>query len=473
MTQKNTQLVSNHSKARVRVLTPQAARVQPRDPLSFLNDNLEDVMAPGLVGLRGTMYATRTFELPLSALDIEQNFGQEINYFSMQVSSARVTEQPNNLISTSTVRTPFLVRAIAFVAFAEFEQAAIAGGRFNAPTVANTNVPSFTGAIPFGAEETRRPATFNFGWPVLEFLWGMMSAYRFQMFLGGDLRYVDELLRHIGTIEQTTTRYCGYGQAQRRMADRIRAANDRYADLGLDERFLPITSQQTADDPDVFEGVLPPLAMTSLGGPCSEGIYGSCFPIKPFVAMPGVPIDMQLVRENNEFVFYDAMVEALGVPTSITYDANWSDVLAGGAGYASDFKFNYGRAQIGFILLGARLTARCCVDWYYNYGSLLSGIYERNEVTVRALTRMSRDAGFDGMVQPRNLAGSQRPLLSGVSGPGNSDADKREFVSILNGLPLKGKTDQDKADEFYAMMQAQQAKYRKDVIAGQSGLDFG
>lgn len=453
--------ISNYSPKRVHVTRGGTVR---QDIKAFLADNLEEVMQPGLVGLKGTMYATRTFEIPLSAEDIAANFGQEINYFSMQVQASRAETQQNNLISTSTVRTPFLVRAVAFVAFAEFEQGAVAGGAFPAPDPdAPSATPAFTGAIPFG-QGAARPSTFNHGWPVLEFLWAMMSAYRFQMFLGGDLRYVDELLRHMGTIEKSSARYCGYGQAQRGIADYIRLANDRMAQIGEGRRFLPITAE-TVDDANV--GVLPPLVEMSIGGPCAEGVYGSCFPIKPFVAMPGVPIDMQLVRENADQLFYDAMVRALGVPSMITYDAGWTENLAGNVGYAGDFQFRYGRVQIGFILLGARLTSRCCVDWYYNYGSLLSGLYEHGDAR-RAMERMSHDVGLSGIPMPKNLAGAQRPLLSGIP---DAHSNPSAFNEAIRSL-VHGNSEEERRNKFIQAMEAGQANHKKAVLSGLGGIDL-
>ena len=390
----------------------------------MLNDDLSEILKAPAVGLRGTMYATRTLELPFALTPdddaIQTEFGQEINYFSMEISASR-TQEVNNLISTATVRTPFLVRAIAFVMFAEFEQGAIAGYKTEIPngTAENsTAVPFLNGVGPaFGAQETRRPATFRHGWDVAEFLWAFSRAYRLQMFLGGDLRYVDELLGHVGTIEKGLC-WQGYGQAERSIADYINLCNARMRALGSVERFLPITGQLTGAQGDVSSGVLPPLVGMQIGGAVMEGAYASSFPVRPFVAMPGVPIDIQLVRENNENTFYPALQAALAHGGTVRYAPEYTEVLLNAAGnanasYACDVQFKYGRVQIGTILLGARITSRCCLDWYYNMGAGLQSVYEQSPVALQGLTRYANELGLSSVPQPRNNTVG-RPLLSGV-----------------------------------------------------------
>lgn len=421
----------------------------PNQVVVGLADDLQEILKAPAIGLRGTMYATRTLELPFALTPtsdaITTEFGQEINYFSMEISTSR-TQEVNNLISTATVRTPFLVRAIAFVMFAEFEQGALPGYKVVVPAGADDQsqrVPFLTGIVPpFGANETRRPASFRQGWDVAEFLWAFSRAYRLQMFLGGDLRYVDELLGHIGTIEKGLC-WQGYGQAERSVADYIALCNARMKELGSLDRFLPITGQLTGAQGDVSSGVLPPVISTQIGGAVMEGAYASSFPVRPFVAMPGVPIDIQLVRENNENTFYPALQAALAHGGTVRYAPEFSDVLLNAAGnanasYACDVQFKYGRVQIGTILLGARITSRCCLDWYYNMGQGLQNVYEQSAVALQGLARMANELGLSGIPTPRNNVVG-RPLLSGlpmyepakdsagVAGPPNADDAAKHY----------------------------------------------
>lgn len=424
-------------------------------PRIGLSDDLTELLKMPAVGLRGTMYATRTLELPFAlsptAERIQIEFGQEINYFSMEISTSRSTQAINNLISTATVRTPFLCRAIAFVLFGEFEQGAIAGYKeqVDADAAENSvNVPFRSGLGPaLGNAAQSRPATFRHGWDVAEFFWAFSRAYRLQMFLGGDLRYVDELLGHIGTIEKGLC-WQGYGQAQRSIADYIYLCNQQMGALGSNDRFLPITGEVSGE---TERGILPPVIYTQIGAPVMEGAYAASFPVRPFVALPGVPIDIQLVRENNDTIYYDAMASALAHGGTVRYAPEYTEQLnnsAGNAqvGYACDVQFKYGRIQIGTILLGARITSRCCLDWYYNMGAGLQGVYEGNPVTVRTMERFARDMGLDKIPTPRDATVGRQILsglpdfepkknAAGVAAP-PSDSELREHFARLGVEPM-------------------------------------
>lgn len=404
------------------------------EPSVGLSDDLDSILKAPAVGLRGTMYATRTLEFPFAlAPDSERiavEFGQEINYFAMEINSSR-TQEINNLISTATVRTPFLVRAIAFVVYGEFEQGALAGYKHDEAVDAlddSLDVPVYDGSGVASGND--RPATLRVGWDVQEFIISFMRAYRLQMFLGGDLRYVDELLGHIGTIEKGSYMQ-GYGQAQRSVADYIRLANDVMETLGSTERFFPITAGR--DDADLATPILPPLIDMQVGSFQDEGMYGCSFPVRPFVALPGVPIDIQLVRENNDQVYYDAMAKALSHGGEVRWTRASTNELTGARGYSCDVQFKYGRLQIGTILLGARITSRCCLDWYFNYGAGLGDIYtgsRANEKTLQTLKGMARELGLSDVPAPRsNVRGQQ--LLSGLTFP----EGKKDSSGTLSGPP--------------------------------------
>lgn len=374
-------------------------------------DNLQDAIDCPVTGLPQTLYALQHSEFPMTDAEAEAKFDDEINYFAMSVSSQVSGDQSGNLISTSSPRSPFLAKSLCIVIWVDPWQSAIAGSAQTLPTT-TTTTPVFTGDIAFGGAP--RPASFRLGWDVLEAAQAYIASYRINMWLGGQLKVVDELVRHVGTVE-SNNRASGYGNAQRSIADWIKEANRRQREIGSTLSFLPITAQASGD---TTKGVLPPLVNQQVGSVIAEGAFGCCFPIKPMLMLPGMPIDIQLVREVGSDIDHDRLLRAATFQSSgTTYDEKWTEGLTGSTGYAVDYQFKYGELVIGLMYRGLQLTPRCCLDWYYNFGYWQSPAMIGEDVVMRKLATYADALGMR-LPKPRDPRANV-PMLSGFN-PSNA-----------------------------------------------------
>jgi|GEM_PF-5362049 len=388
-------------------------------------DNLQEALDCPITGLPQTMYALQHSEFALTDALADQRFDDEINYFAMSVSSQVASDQSGNLIATSSPRSPFLAKSICLVVWVDPWQATIAGRSSTLSTSAPDNsvdVPVFTGAVPFVADGTNRPASFRLGWDVLEAAQSYLASYRINLWLGGQLKVVDELLRHVGTIE-SNNKACGYGNAQRSIADWIFDCNRRQAENGSDQVFLPITASASGQ---TFVGNLPPLVDQTVGSVLVEGAFGTCFPIRPMLLLPGMPVDVQMIREVGSDVDHDRLLRSAKFNGVQRYAPAYTDTLAGNLGYACDVQFKYGQMTIGLMYRGLQLTPRCCLDYYYNFGWWQSPVFEQDA----ARRKLETYANSLGMRLP--LPRDPREGVPVLSGFENNEQDLAELEKLYD-----------------------------------------
>jgi len=159
-----------------------------------------------------------------------------------------------------------------------------------------------------------------------------------------------------------------------------------------------------------------------------EGAFGCCFPIRPMLMLPGMPIDVQMVREVGSDVDHDRLIRAVTMEAAgTTYDENWTAGITGDFGYASNVQFKYGQLTIGLMYRGLQLTPRCCIDWYYNFGYWQAPAMGE-DVVQRRLEQYAKSLGMKlpNPLDPR--AGV--PVLSGFD-PGNK-ADMQQLESYFD-----------------------------------------
>lgn len=372
-----------------------------------MGTDCNSVLSQPLALLPASLWSKSTMRLPLPEGTLEQSFGDEINQFAIQNIQTRTGQSSQqqgsgNLISTATARSPFLVRSVGIVIATDFEAFALAGLSTPAPTAAGSLTPAFDGTYPFVAGSADRPATFEYGRCSWQAAWAFMSAYRFQIFLNGEFRIMDELVRQLGGVEPNFPMQ-GFGSSDSSLVQRIRDSNQHQRDIadccgGLNPSiFLPITSQAIAGNP--ASTATPPIARTSSGGPTLPGIFGSCYALRPMVFLPGQPIDNQFVRESNDSIYYNQFVEATTDPGFIAYDANYSGVLAGGEGYAGAVTQRLGTFDVGVLYRGSNITPLCCLQWYAQYGWFMQGFYGQAK-QLATMNEYANSIGLQGVPKP-------------------------------------------------------------------------
>ena len=349
-------------------------------------DDVQSCMQADLVKTYRTIYSLREFDLPFTATGFDDFFGPTIQFFAGD-QSKRTQGISSNTTLTNAVDMPFLVRCIAIYITVEPLGFTAAGAAVATPAAANTNVPFFDGvqidlqAAPgVLALGVASPAWLEWGIPTWKAAHALMQAYRLQMLLGGRLELFNELNADVGNID-SHSQWVGFSNSLSELPLYVAHvnANERTNTRGL--IFLPATAQQVIQPgastvSDI--GVPTPLVQASWGGPKMDGLFCGCYPVRGILLVPGMPINLNMIRDDGDVFYYTKLKEALVEASNVVYDVNYSgDVKVNGTVVASTkfTEFKGGTIRIGITMRGFELTPRAAVQWYGTYGGSFGQLY--------------------------------------------------------------------------------------------------
>jgi hypothetical protein len=349
-------------------------------------------------------YSLSEDELPLSAAQLT-NFGAQINPLQTTNTSA-TAGRTSSFIQPMTSPDWFLLLSVGSVVVPECKAFALNGASVAAPAASATTVPQFDGTIPStgllssgGLDATARYAQLDWGHSTWQAAWSFLNAYRMTMILTGKFVLFDELAAHIGACV-SAEEWGGLGNPNISASRYIRRVNDRQAALNsatTGTRFIP----QTMIAGDTPIAAPPPLVPVAYGGPKMDGIFGGWYPTRGVLLYPGMPVQINYLRQDNETLYYDRLVQNLGIETEITWDANYSDILTPSAGpvargFSSAVPFKGGILKTGVLMRGVVLAPKPCVDWYRMAGNIYNTDAAR-AMYASALSILGQQAQMGGL----------------------------------------------------------------------------
>ncbi len=364
-------------------------------------------------------FSISEYALPLSTAEMLE-FGAEINPLNI-TATTQSSGKASDFIQPMTSPDWFLLLSIGVVVVPDAKVFALNGAAVTAPAAAATVVPQFDGVIPptgvvtngAGGVVTRdaasRYAQLNWGHDSWQAAWAFLHAYRMQMILTGKFMLFDELAAHVGACV-AAEEWNGLGNPNLGAARYVRKVNDRATTLGNAKRFIPQTSQDNGAGVQV--GAPPPLVPVGYGGPKMSGIFGGWYPTQGILLYPGMPLQVRFQRTEGDTLYHSRMTESLASESEVTWDANYSDVLAPTAagaatGFSSAFPFKGGLFKVGIIMRGISMAPRACVDWYKGAGSLY-GTDTARAIYATASAQLQNYAGLGAppeMDEPRAIPG--------------------------------------------------------------------
>lgn len=349
-------------------------------------DNVQGCLNTDLVKTYKTIFSLREFRLPFSAANFTSFFGPKINFFASEGSS-RDAGVSSNTVITNAVDMPFLVRCITLYLTVEALGFTTVGAAVAAPAP-NTAVPFFDGvqiANAQGVLGIAEPAWLEWGQDTWKAAHAVMQAYRMVMLLGGRLELFSELGADVGSVD-SHSEWVGFSSSLTELPQYIARVNARQADADIvrTTRFLPPTGQSVVlpgtTTPAVRIGVPTPTAPASWGGPKMQGMFcGGCYPVRGILFVPGMPINLNLVRDDGDATYYEALQLALTQADNVRYDANFTGVISDGLATiasANFTEFKGGLFRIGIAMRGFELTPRAAVEWYGTYGGSFGQTYQ-------------------------------------------------------------------------------------------------
>jgi hypothetical protein len=364
-------------------------------PLTCNSEEVDACMQADLVKTYRTIFALREYDLPLTQASFDAIFGSKIAFFAGDTSQ-RERGISSNTTLTNAVDMPFLVRCISIYVSVEPIGFTAAGEAIAAPTSPNTPVPYFDGilTVPGPLQFVNnvqtgisQPAWLEWGIPTWKAAHAFMQAYRLQMLLGGRLELFNELNADVGNMDSHSP-WVGFSNSLSELPQFVQHVNRRQHEIAGGSAapaviFLPATAQQvvlpgqTQTTTNTI-GVPTPLVQASWGGPKQEGLFCGCYPVRGILLVPGMPINLNMIRDDGDSIYYAALNDALVQATNVTYDVNFSgDVVVAGNTIASTkfTEFKGGKLRIGITMRGFELTPRAAVQWYGTYGGSFGQLY--------------------------------------------------------------------------------------------------
>lgn len=410
--------------------------VQARFGVSQPTDDLDAALQCDLVKVPKVVFAIREYQLPLTDAQLDEDFSDEINFFSDN-SSNRRTGVSGNTLFTNAVELPFLARCIS-VYFAVEPFAFAISGSSHVVVAGGETTPAFDGIVrstPIagtGMLATDRPAALEWGYPTWRAAHAFMQAYRMQLLLGGKLELFNELAADVGCLDSHSP-WEGFSSGLIASDQYVRIVNDRYTNtvanggLASDRLFLPPTVQDVAPlgatDPD-YLGVPAGLAPAAWGGPCMDGLFGGCYPTRGLFYVPGMPINIKFIRDGGDTLYHDALLHELGDQvTATTFAASLTEALHLGNGWGSRALFKGGVFRVGIAMRGFELTPRAALLWYARFGNSYGMSYYGNSAVNACISNMAAVSGLSSL---QGIGDVQRVLSGG------GDAEKR--AGLIAGL---------------------------------------
>lgn len=350
-----------------------------------VEDNIQGCLSADLVKTYKTIFSLREFRLPFTTAEFLAFFGPKINFFASDGSN-RDTGVSSNTVITNAVDMPFLVRCITVYLTVEALGFTAVGAAIAAPTTPDTAVPFFDGiqiANAQGVLGIAQPAWLEWGLCTWKAAHALMQAYRLVMLLGGRLELFSELGADVGSVD-SHSQWVGFSSSFSELPQYVSRVNARQAEIGRTTRFLPPTGQTVAligaPTVPVQIGVPTPTVPASWGGPKMDGMFcGGCYPVRGILFVPGMPINLNLVRDDGDTAYYEQLQLALTQADNVRYDANWgaSVVFNGNAIASVNFtEYKGGNFRLGIAMRGFELTPRAAVEWYGTYGGSFGQTYQ-------------------------------------------------------------------------------------------------
>lgn len=398
---------------------------------SLACDDLGQCMQADLVKVPKTVFSLRERLLPLTDTQFDAEFGPEINFFAGSASQ-RALGVSSNTTLTNAVDVPFLIRCISVFISVEPLGFTASGAAIAAPSTP-VFTPYFDGVltgIPAAQADVPgmmpQPAWLEWGQGTWKAAHAFMQAYRMTMVLGGRLELFNELNADVGNLDSHSP-WEGFSNSLSNLPAYVRQVNDKARADGRSSIFLPATAQQVtipAQAPfQALIGVPAPLVQASWGGPQQKGLFCGCYPVRGLLLVPGAPINLNMVRDKGDSIYFAALRDALTVKSGLTYDANLTATLAlqTAAGpppvlttisnNSAFQEFKGGKLRIGISMRGFELTPRAAIQWYGMYSNSF-GLMYMNAQAAAALTELVGVAGVPG-----GLAGIQDWMDSGAGLP--------------------------------------------------------
>lgn len=389
---------------------------------SIACDNVDQCMQADLVKTPKTVFSLRERLLPLTDVAFEAEFGPKINFFAGDTSQ-RALGISSNTTLTNAVDMPFLIRCISVFISVEPLGFTAAGEAIALPA-AGSATPYFDGVLTgVPADQAgvaalmAQPAWLEWGQGTWKAAHAFMQAYRMQMLLGSRLELFNELNADVGNLDAHSP-WVGFSNSLSNLPAYVRLVNDKARADGRDKIFLPATAQQVqipAQTPfQALIGVPAPLVQASWGGPQQKGLYCGCYPVRGILLVPGMPINLNMIRDAGDSIYFAALRDALTVKSNLTYDKNLTGTLASTvpavtiATNNTFEEFKGGKLRIGISMRGFELTPRAAVQWYGTYGGSFGQMYIVAQATA-ALADLAGQAGIPG-----GLAGIDTWLENGA-----------------------------------------------------------
>lgn len=354
-------------------------------------------------------FSVSEYSLPLATTQLT-DFGAQINPLNVTSTTAQAGKSSDFVVSQQSPDW-FLLLSIGVIVVPDAKVFALNGADVAAPTVANTTVPQFDGTIPptglpvgvlNGAQTldaTARYGQLNWGHDSWQAAWAFLHAYRLQMILTGKFMLFDELAAHVGACV-AAEEWEGLGNPNLGSARYVRSVNNRLAELGSTRRFIP----QTTVAGQTVTAAQPPLVPVGYGGPKMDGIFGGWYPTQGILLYPGMPLQIQFQRTDNDTVYYDRMISSLSQEPEVTWDANYSDIVtptapATAIGFSSSVPHKGGLFKVGIIMRGLSLAPKPCVDWYRMSGHVYNPDSSRQiyAAAMGMLQSRAAEAGLAGL----------------------------------------------------------------------------
>lgn len=332
-------------------------------------------------------YDFRRLCLPLTAAEVESNFGPNIPVFSL-------LNQPNpdrqtNIATGGGVNEAFVACAAGIIAMGEGEAFSIHGASLTAPA-AQADTP----AIPLGpaavggecycgsvnlngispADPAARLATFWWGAPTWRFIEKFFQAYRLQVILNARFQVVDESLFDVG-MTPVPPEFVGASDSRIPSMPFIRATNDVMAEKALGTRFAP--ANIITDPDDTSACVPPPLAEVTYGHPRIIGLANRlyCFN-QPLLFLPGMRFEVDFYN-NDDVEVFKALQNSIQANCT-TADENWTETVDANGACGINCTIPGGQISLGVVFKGFALWPSASVQYLSKYlvgGSVAQSLY--------------------------------------------------------------------------------------------------
>ena len=367
-------------------------------------------------------YDFRRFDLPLTDLEANREFGRNIQIFDNQGMDPGDARQTNAAIGTG-VNEPFVALGTGIIAMGEGEGFTIngacvpdPGGQDNPTPFMSTLVniaDCYCGAVDLNDQpDTTRLATLWWGAPTWRFIEKFFQAYRLQITVNARFQLVDESLFDVG-MAPLPPEFVGASDSRIPAMPFVNAVNNTMIQKDIGQQFVPANST-IFNIPDVITlsaCLPPPLAEVTYGHPRIIGMANRiyCFN-QPLVMVPGLRWEVDFFNVEDISV-YTALRNSVTINTTTISD-RFNSTVATPFGDINNCAINCtvpgGAISLGVVFKGYALYPSAVVDYFSNYlvpntvyantsteaGTYLSGLLASKDYPLDTRNRIAGNLGM-------------------------------------------------------------------------------